>query len=530
MEITLPQAFLDRMKGMLGKDYEAFLASYDKPRHPALRVNPLKISSEDFLKLAPYSLEPVPWAAPNGFYYDPQARPGKSPYHEAGLYYIQEPSAMAVAALSGTRPGDRVLDLCAAPGGKSTQLAGMLNGRGLLVSNEIHPQRARILSRNIERLGIRNTIVTNEAPEDLSKHFPDFFDRIIVDAPCSGEGMFRKEEEAIPNWSPDNVRLCANRQAGILDQADRMLKAGGVLVYSTCTFAPAEDEESIQNFLERHSDYEEIDLPEKLGPDLDRFGFAAGSDGKSLRLWPHKLDGEGHFLAVLRKAGEDAEGSENISGSFEIGGSQGLPDGASARPSEGWKAAFESDWKAEGRSGKKKKKTKKNRDRKGADLFDSEAAKLWKEFSEEAFSDSEGAFFQQSDAGKSSGEASSRRVLDETEGTLRQFGQDLYLLPEALNLDSIKVLRAGLHLGTVKKNRFEPDHALVLALKKEELKQTLNLSADSEEVKAFLRGESISCPGKGWTAVLVDGYTLGWGKASGGVLKNHYPKGLRMYF
>ncbi|MDD6350776.1 MAG: RsmB/NOP family class I SAM-dependent RNA methyltransferase [Lachnospiraceae bacterium] len=497
MEITLPQAFLDRMKGMLGKDYEAFLASYDKPRHPALRVNPLKISPEDFQRLAPYDLEPVPWAVPNGFYYDPEARPGKSPYHEAGLYYIQEPSAMAVAALSGTRPGERVLDLCAAPGGKSTQLAGMLEGRGLLVSNEIHPQRARILSRNIERLGIRNAIVTNEAPEDLSGHFPGFFDRIIVDAPCSGEGMFRKEEEAIPNWSPENVALCARRQAGILDQADLMLKAGGVLVYSTCTFAPAEDEESIQNFLERHPDYEEVDLPEKLGSDLDRLGFAAGSDGKSIRLWPHKLDGEGHFLAVLKKAGGDVDDSNialHADGDSRMGSDAGL------------QAAFESDGKIEAKAGKKKKKAKKNRDRKGADLYDSEAAKLWKEFSQEAFSDYE------------------------TEGRLRQFGQDLYLLPEDLNLDSIRVLRAGLHLGTVKKNRFEPDHALVLALKKEELQQTLNLSADSEEVKAYLRGESIPCTCKGWTAVLVDGYTLGWGKASGGVLKNHYPKGLRMYF
>lgn len=475
MKITLPQAFLNRMQGMLGEDFDAFLLSYDKPRHPALRVNPLKISPQEFQALVPYHLRPVPWARPNGFYYDPEARPGKSPYHEAGLYYIQEPSAMAVAALSGVRPGERVLDLCAAPGGKSTQLAGMMGGKGLLISNEIHPERARILSRNIERLGIRNAIVTNEAPEDLARHFPAFFDRIIVDAPCSGEGMFRKEEEAIPNWSPENVDLCARRQAGILIEADRMLRPGGYLVYSTCTFAPSENEGNIKRFLSERKDYEEVNLPEELGRDMEAYGFAAGSDGKSIRLWPHRLDGEGHFLAILRKKGLD------------------LIDAGWTDPVLG-EEKFRKN---------KKNKNKKNRNGKSFGLFDPEAGRLWKEFSEDA-------------------------LCFEEEGQLRQFGQDLYLLPENVNLDSIKVIRAGLHLGTVKKNRFEPDHALALALNQKELRHCLNLKADSEEVFAYLRGESIPCQGKGWMAVLVDGYPLGWGKASGGILKNHYPKGLRL--
>ena len=246
--MQLPELFEEKMKGLLGAEYEDFLAGYEKERHQALRVNPAKISAEEFARISPFTLEPVPWAK-NGFYYGTEDRPGRHPWHEAGVYYIQEPSAMSVAELAGVQPEDRVLDLCAAPGGKSTQLAAAMEGRGLLISNEIHPARAKILSSNIERMGILNAVVTNEAPERLAPHFPAFFDRIVVDAPCSGEGMFRKEEQAVSQWSQDNVDLCAKRQQDILEEAAKMLRPGGVLVYSTCTFAPEEDEESIVRFL-----------------------------------------------------------------------------------------------------------------------------------------------------------------------------------------------------------------------------------------------------------------------------------------
>ena len=242
--INLPAAFTERMKQMLGREYDAFIASYDKERSQGLRVNGLKTDPAEFAKTAPFSLNPVAWAA-EGFAYGAEDRPGRHPYHDAGVYYIQEPSAMIAASLLNPQPGEMILDLCAAPGGKSTQAAARLGGEGLLVSNEIHPARAKILSQNIERMGIRNAVVTNEDSGRLTKYFPAFFDGIIVDAPCSGEGMFRKDETAVTEWSPENVRRCAGRQQEILENAAMMLKPGGRLVYSTCTFAPEEDEQAI---------------------------------------------------------------------------------------------------------------------------------------------------------------------------------------------------------------------------------------------------------------------------------------------
>ena len=207
----LPVDFCERMKQMLGEGYEAFIKSYDLPKYQALRINPLKAEKEFFLKQAPFSLEKVPWAE-DGYYYGEEDFPGKHPYHDAGVYYIQEPSAMAPAEYLEVKPGERVLDLCAAPGGKSTQLACKMNGEGLIVCNEIHTARAKILSENIERMGIKNALVTNETPERLADNFVEYFDRILVDAPCSGEGMFRKNEDACGEWSPANVENCAQRQ------------------------------------------------------------------------------------------------------------------------------------------------------------------------------------------------------------------------------------------------------------------------------------------------------------------------------
>ena len=261
---------------MLGEEYDAFLKSYGEDRRPGLRVNMLRERAGTLEDAPLFGMQPIPWA-PDGFYYDPLTRPGKNPLHEAGAYYIQEPSAMAVAALSGVKPGMRVLDLCAAPGGKSTQLASMLAGKGILYSNEIHPARAKILSQNIERMGIPNALVLNEDPEKLAERFPLYFDTVIADAPCSGEGMFKKEEEAIPNWSEENVELCARRQAGILDCAAEMTTPGGTLVYSTCTFAPQENEMNAAKFVMRHPDFQIVDIPTLLGPEyMEKTGLAAG--------------------------------------------------------------------------------------------------------------------------------------------------------------------------------------------------------------------------------------------------------------
>lgn len=251
--MELPQGFIRRMEERMGEEAEALLAQYqgEEERWQALRVNPLKISPEAFAQRAPFALEAVPWA-PEGFYYRPEDRPGLHPWHEAGVYYIQEPSAMAAGRLAAPEPGQRILDLCAAPGGKSAHLAGQMQGQGLLLCNEIHPKRAQILSQNMERMGAVNAVVVNESPERLAQRLPSFFDTILADAPCSGEGMFRKSLAARQDWSLDNIRLCARRQDEILDQAVQMLRPGGLLVYSTCTFAPEEDEGTVERLIARH--------------------------------------------------------------------------------------------------------------------------------------------------------------------------------------------------------------------------------------------------------------------------------------
>lgn len=509
----LPEKFLERMQNMLGEEYPAFLESLSGKRYRALRLNPLKTQIQEAKEKLPFALSPVPWTK-NGFYYEEEEQPGKHPYHEAGLYYIQEPSAMAPVPCLMEEPAsavaipkqqedvsaaamperqeepvsaaaipeqqekpatpERVLDLCAAPGGKSTQIAEYMRGRGMLITNEIHPQRAKILSENIERMGISNAIVLNETPESLSKRFIAFFDRILVDAPCSGEGMFRKNDNAGEEWSEENVALCAERQDGILDCAATMLKPGGRLVYSTCTFAPAEDEGSVSRFLEAHPDFY-----------LE----------KEERLMPHKVKGEGHFLAVLHREGGQ------LSSAATAGTEKSLA------------------------------------------LKD---CKEFLDFAKEALT----IPAEELTAGK----------------ILLRFGEQLYLAPaETPSLRGLKVLRPGLHLGTVKKNRFEPSHALALFLKKEQAVNGINLSCDGTAVRKYLEGQTltigagcdvemadiitrgrtaaeqadtitregrsagqadVSMP-KGWCLVCVDGYSLGWGKAAGAVLKNHYPKGLR---
>lgn len=470
----LPQDFVGRMKAMLGEEYEAFEASYEQRKYQSLRINSLKTDKEDFLENAPFQLSPIPWCE-NGYYYEAEDTPGKHPYHEAGIYYIQEPSAMAPVEYLDVKPGERVLDLCAAPGGKSTQIAVKMQGQGMLICNEIHPARAKILSENVERLGITNAVVLNETPARLTDMFEGYFDKILVDAPCSGEGMFRKNEDACTEWSLENVRICGERQDEILDCAASMLKPGGRIVYSTCTFAPIENEGSIYRFLNRHEEFDVVPAKQYEGMTAGKLDWYLsgteelkaenGEDKRSdikeqiagtIRLWPHQLKGEGHYLAILEKKGQLSDYEGYCKNPIEKGIS----------------------------------------DKECEDFF-----------------------------------AFCKETLNQIpQGTKIKFGEQLYLVPENMpSLKGLKVLRPGLHLGTLKKNRFEPSHALALALSANEVCHVAGYTADSYEIKAFLNGQTLNYEGeKGWYLVTADGYSIGWAKLAGVVLKNHYPKGLRI--
>lgn len=477
--MNLPIEFENKMKAFLGNEWDDFLYSYDNNRFQALRFNTLKVQSPEermrILKVLGISPDKkVSWAD-EAYYFDENVRPGKHPYHEMGLYYIQEPSAMSAAALLAPKPGMRVLDLCAAPGGKSTQLATYLGDSGLLVSNEINTQRSRILSQNIERMGIKNAIVTNEDSFVLASHFPGFFNAIQVDAPCSGEGMFRKLPEAIEQWSMENVAICAARQKEILDNAAVMLKPGGVIVYSTCTFSKEENEDVIEYFLERHPDFtlEEME-----------------------RFWPHKVDGEGHFVAKLVRRGSVNE----FDAGYDV-----CEDSCNKVEDTGLKADRKT----------KKNKNSKNRKNETKPALTKENMKLLTEFLDETISEDMAAWIK-----------NSRLVM---------FGEQLYRLPDMeVDIKGLKVQRAGLHIGEFKKQRFEPSHSLALALKLSEAKNVVKLTWDDPQTTGFFNGQSVvlsdeqtaECK-KGWALVCVDGYTAGWGKVNGTQVKNHYPKGLR---
>ena len=477
--MNLPIEFEKKMKAFLGNEWDDFLYSYDNNRFQALRFNTLKVQSTEermrILKTLKISSDKkVSWAD-EAYYFDENVRPGKHPYHEMGLYYIQEPSAMSAAALLAPKPGMRVLDLCAAPGGKSTQLATYLGDSGLLVSNEINTQRSRILSQNIERMGIKNAIVTNEDSFVLASHFPGFFNAIQVDAPCSGEGMFRKLPEAIEQWSMENVAICAARQKEILDNAAVMLKPEGVIVYSTCTFSKEENEDVIECFLERHPDFtlEEME-----------------------RFWPHKVDGEGHFVAKLVRRGSVNE----LGADYDV-----CEDSCNKVEDTGLKVDRKT----------KKNKNSKNRKNETKPALTKENMKLLSEFLDETISEDVAAWIK-----------NSRLVM---------FGEQLYRLPDMeVDIKGLKVQRAGLHIGEFKKQRFEPSHSLALALKLNDAKNLVKLTCDNPQTIGFFNGQSVvlsdeqtaECK-KGWALVCVDGYTAGWGKVNGTQVKNHYPKGLR---
>ena len=429
----LPQRFLDDMKELLMDEYDDFIKSYDEPKTTGLRINTLKINKEELLNLNLYNLTPIPWAD-EGFYYDEEVdRPGKSPLHESGAYYLQEPSAMSVVPHLDIKEGDKVLDMCAAPGGKSTYILSKLNDTGLLVSNEINSTRIRALGENLERFGARNCIITNTDSNNLRKVFTGYFDKIVIDAPCSGQGMFRKDEVAIEDWSYAKVLECQSIQKDIIRDGYDMLKNGGILVYSTCTFAKEENEDVINEFI---SEYENAKLIEMQ------------------RIWPHKVSGEGHFVAKIQKLENEDCNVKYI-------------------------------------------KIKNN----------DKEVKDYREFEKKFLN-----------------------ISMESRFDIR--GENLYLLPEEHpDTKKLKVLRYGLHLGMLKKNRFEPSHALSHYLKMEDVKNVENFSIQDNKILDYLRGNTIETgKSRGWVLVCVEGIGLGWGKESNGILKNHYPKGLRINY
>ena len=440
----LPSKFIDEMKEMLGDEFDDFLASYDEDYYRGIRCNTLKITPSEFEKKVPFVSEKVDWVQ-NGYYTSEDEQPAKHPYYFAGLYYIQEPSAMMPASQLPVEPGDRVLDLCAAPGGKTTELGAKLKGEGVLVSNDISASRAKALVKNVELFGIKNAVVVSESPDKLAERLEGYFDKILVDAPCSGEGMFRKVHSIAKNWEQYGSQYYADIQRTVLPSAVKMLKPGGMMIYSTCTFSKLEDEDSISFILENNPDMELIE---------------------SHKLFPHKIKGEGHFVALLHKK-----------------------DTATA-------LAVESSAK----DGKEKGTINK---------YDTKVRSKYKKISDEAFDFFESIGFKID---------VSRLWVNEDR---------INMLPEdAPDLSRLRVLRTGLFVGEMKKGRFEPSQSLALALKAEEYPNVLDLKLDDDRVVRYLKCESIDVEdgevSDGYCLVAVDGYPLGWGKVDKGRFKNKY--------
>jgi len=430
---NLPKAFVDRMAVQLGEELPAFLRTYEEPYQRGVRMNPFK--PVDDAHLPEGLLETVPWE-PTGRYLSMESKAGAEILHEAGAWYLQEPSAMIPAAVLNAQPGERILDLCAAPGGKTTQNALRMAGQGTIVCNEPIADRARILSRNVERMGVSNAIVVSAWPDKLAAIWPEAFDAIQCDAPCSGEGMFRRHPETREEWNAESPAGCAKRQGDILDSAAIMLRPGGRLVYSTCTLNRIENEGVVEDFLRRHDDFllEGFSLP--------------GLDAPTgmLTIYPHRVKGEGHFVALLRRKG------------------QGTAAWKTASPKE--------------------------------NAPDKIALKVLNDF------------------------------LPGTQANLL-FGGVLRYCPDFPDLSKAKgvsVLRSGLHLGTVKGKVFVPDHAWAVCNQPPEVPR---VHLTEEQARLYQNGQVIPAEGKGWVLACFAGIPLGWGKISDGMMKNHYPKGIR---
>lgn len=446
------------MQPLLGAEFAAFQAALQQPPHAGLRVNTLKLSPSHLQSLVPWSLVPLAWSA-SGFLLpqDAAPAPGKHPYHAAGLYYLQEPAALAAAQLLNPLPGERVLDLAAAPGGKTTHLAALMQNRGVLIANEIHPQRAWILAENLERMGVTHAAILNETPARLAQHFEGWFDKVLLDAPCSGEGMFRKSQAARREWSLQTVQACALRQREILQHAARLVRPGGLLLYVTCTFNPHENEGVIAAFLDANPQYEMVQVQRYAGFSFgmpEWIGDAAPTLRDAVRLFPHRAPAEGHFLALMRRV-----------------------DSGAPRRLRDYRAP------------------------QAPALARADLHRMWQNLFAAALPDLP-------------------LILE---------GSYWYALPSGLpDLRGLKVLHPGAWLGVAKKNRVEPAHALALQANLPAAVNAANFAPDDPALPAYLRGENVPAPGEnGWTRVTVDGFGLGWGKRVNGVLKSHYPRGLR---
>ena len=463
----LPESFREKMRELLGEEFEAYLESFEKPCHNGLRVNTLKISAEDWNRLSPFQTEPVPWIE-NGFYCrasgEGSGRPSRHPYYYAGLYYLQEPSAMTPANLLPVKPGDRVLDICAAPGGKSTELGARLRGEGLLFSNDISNSRAKALLKNLEMAGIPNICVASEAPEKLSELLPEFFDCILVDAPCSGEGMFRREPDMIKSYRERGPEDYVPIQRAVMEEAVKMLRPGGYLLYSTCTFDREENEGTVRYILDRCPDMSLCRLPHG-------HGFAEGAGmPECVRLFPHRIDGEGHFVALLQRAGAGERQIREKDRTVQSWAPQALPDEALA-------------------------------------------------------------FLNCLNLKRGDAEGLPGRV-EEKNGKLYLLPPDFQDMKGAGR--RIRFLRTGLLLGELKRGRFEPSQALAMALRKEEYPYTADFQAEDERVIRYLKGETVALreeeafwPDGSWILVCTDGFPLGWAKRAGLNLKNKYYPGWR---
>ena len=444
--MNLPIDFCERMRELVGGEYDDFIKSYDTQINRGVRINKLKC---DTLPELFSDSEKVLWC-PDGYYVKDGKVSGNHPYHAAGVIYFQEPSAMCVAEGLPLCDDAKILDLCAAPGGKTTHIGARMKNKGLLVANEIISKRASILSENVERMGLTNTIVTNETPSHLAEKFQGFFDGIIVDAPCSGEGMFRKEPQAVDEWSVNHTLSCAVRQKNILDDAYKMLKCGGYIMYSTCTFSYDENEAVVKHMMEKYN----MELCPIPGLDMLSQGIGDGMEN-CRRVFPHKNKGEGHFTALLRRTEENETATEFV---------------------------------------------KKQNKRKDTTL--ETAVRLYYEFEKSAL----------------------KIHLD---GEFVLFGDNLYVLPQYVDIDKLKVLRCGLHLGEVKRNRFEPSHALSHAFDEDVYINKVETLQNSEDIKKYMHGETLSSDVSGWCVIKTEKYIVGWGKGSNGIVKNHYPKHLR---
>ena len=468
-QLSLPEAYLTQMKALFGEDFPAFLAATGEPPFRGIRRNPLKCDEETLFSFLPFAPVRSPFS-PFGYYAPEEFRPGQHPAHHAGMFYMQEPSAGSAVTVLDPCPGEKILDLCAAPGGKSTQIAGMLEGKGLLVSNEVVGSRCGALCSNLERFGARNAAVTNCRPDRLAAALPGFFDKVLVDAPCSGEGMFRRDPAALTEWTPDSPAACAARQREILSSAAALVRPGGVLVYSTCTFSKEENEETAARFLEDHPEF-------SLCPTGVSFGRAV-MDGCAVRIDP-LCGGEGHFAVKFMKR-------EGETPSLPSYSPVPLPPRLLQMARELYKECFTDD--PEG-------------------LFF--------------------AFFPSSGEKENRGKGRGKNAPPlPSEGKLCLLPAPPETLPSFEGLSPVKM---GVDFALLRGDRLAPCHGIFLAKKGEECRQSLSFDQSDPRLAAFLRGEELPCDPalQGYVSVCLHGVPLGFGKASGGRLKNKYPKGLR---